>query len=178
MQWKGGWGKCANIIPVALSFPRSGRKVTLPLDGGTNEGHVAPVKILYVYTVFYRKHSMPIEFQSPTVSELREMWVQHTDWNIRRLILEIQHLRVFLLEAHDLIKVIDQCWAAETDTRLVAILRLMTLIENEPKRFGKVTDRPRPKLSPAEQQKLLETLRGRLETDFGERSRNQTLDLR
>jgi hypothetical protein len=166
------------MLSAALSFPRSGRKVTLPLDDGKNEGHVAPDKILYVYTVFYRKHSMPIEFQSPTLSELREMWAQHTDWNIRRLILEIQHLRVFLLEAHDLIKVIDQCWAAETDTRLVAILRLMALIENEPKRFGKVTDRPRPKLSPAEEQKRLETLRGRLEADFGERSRNQTLDLR
>jgi hypothetical protein len=166
------------MLLVALSFPPSCSKVTLPPESGGIEGHVAVHKILYVYTVFYPERFMPVEFQSPTLSELREMWTQHTDWNIRRLILEIQHLRVFLLEAHELITVIDQCWALETDTRLVAIQRLMRLIENEPRRFGKVTDRPRPKLSPAEQKKWLDTLCGRLEADFGEQSRNQTLDLR
>jgi hypothetical protein len=166
------------MLSAALSFPAAGEKLLCRRMAAQMTDMLRPAKYCMFTQCFTGSIPMPIEFQSPTLSELREMWAQHTDWNVRRLILEIQHLRVFLLEARDLIKVIDQCWAAETDSRLVAILRLMALIENEPKRFGKVTDRPRPKLSPAEEQKRLETLRGRLEADFGERSRNQTLDLR
>jgi hypothetical protein len=75
-------------------------------------------------------------FRPPIVEEMRELWRKHRDPDVRRLLLEIHHLRGVLGEVENLRESIDRVWKAEVGGQLVALYQLRCRLQEERVRIG------------------------------------------
>jgi hypothetical protein len=86
---------------------------------------------------------MPLpNYSTPTINELRALWRLHDDHDIRRLILEIQHLREVQEEIEYLRSVTERAWKAENLGTLVALEKLRVLMQSERSRLGILSGLP------------------------------------
>lgn len=75
-------------------------------------------------------------FRPPIVEEMRELWLKHRDPDVRRLLLEIHHLRGVLVEVESLRESIDRVWKDEVGGQLVALYQLRCRLQEERVRIG------------------------------------------
>jgi hypothetical protein len=75
-------------------------------------------------------------FRPPIVEEMRELWLKHRDPAVRRLLLEIHHLRGVLVEVESLRESIDRVWKEEVGGQLVALYQLRCRLHEERVRIG------------------------------------------
>jgi len=65
---------------------------------------------------------MPLPaFPPPIDSEMRVLWRRMADPDVRRVILEVQHLRAVLLEVEQFRIAIDAVWKQDVGGQLVAL---------------------------------------------------------
>lgn len=79
-------------------------------------------------------------FNPPQTAEMRALWRKHADPDIRRLLLEIHHLRNVLKEVEDLRVTIDRVWKEDVGGQLVALEKLRYLLLAERVRTGLLDD--------------------------------------
>jgi len=79
------------------------------------------------------------DFTPPPTEELRELYRKHDDPDIRRLILEIVHLRQVLLNVEDFRKVIDSGWKETMGGELAGLYRLRIFLQAERIRAGHIS---------------------------------------
>lgn len=75
-------------------------------------------------------------FRPPIVEEMRELWLKHRDPDVRRLLLEINHLPAVLTEIENLRAAIDRAWKADIGGQLVGLEVLRCRLREEPVRIG------------------------------------------
>jgi hypothetical protein len=83
-----------------------------------------PARIAPHYVVCEFPMSASSDFRLPIVEEMRELWRKYRDPDVRRLLLEIHHLRRVLVEADKLRESIDRVWNDDVGGQLVALYRL------------------------------------------------------
>ncbi|BCF95403.1 hypothetical protein PPGU16_84700 (plasmid) [Paraburkholderia largidicola] len=76
------------------------------------------------------------DFVPPQTSEMRALWRRHQDPDIRRLLLEINHLRNVLREMDDLRAVVDRAWKDDIGGQLVALEKMRYRLLEERVRRG------------------------------------------
>jgi hypothetical protein len=67
---------------------------------------------------------------------MRELWRKYPDPDVRRLLLEINHLRAVLHEVESLRVAIDRAWKADVGGQLVGLERLRCRLQEERVRLG------------------------------------------
>jgi hypothetical protein len=88
------------------------------------------------YTVFAVKTPTP-EFRPPTTEEMRALGRAYaSDPNVRRLLLEIGHLRDVLREIETTRQSIERAWKEEFDGQLVGLEVLRCRLQEERVRIG------------------------------------------
>lgn len=70
-------------------------------------------------------------FEAVSIYELRRLYANHKEPDIRRLILEIQRYREVLKEAEDLAASIEESWHESVGGSLVAIYWLRQIFRRE-----------------------------------------------
>ena len=70
-------------------------------------------------------------FKPVTQAELRRIWTEHSDPDIRRMALEITRYRGVLAETNDLFQTIHETWRKEVGGGLTAIHMLKQLMDIE-----------------------------------------------
>ena len=84
-------------------------------------------------------------FKAVAQEELRLLWAQHSDPNIRRLILEVEHCHRAMASVDGLYKTIHEAWREEVGGSMVALQMLLVLTTHERTRLGfPVTPEPKP----------------------------------
>jgi hypothetical protein len=78
----------------------------------------------------------PNDFRPPITVEMRELWRAYPDPDVRRLLLEIVHLRRLLGEIETLRQAIDRAWKAEAGGQLVGLEALRCRLQEERVRIG------------------------------------------
>jgi hypothetical protein len=81
-------------------------------------------------------------YSTPTINELRAFWHRYRDRDVRRLILEVQHLRDTLEEIEYFRSVIERAWKEEDLGQLVALEKLRVLMQSERSRLGVLSGLP------------------------------------
>lgn len=74
-------------------------------------------------------------FETVTRKELRGLWKQHADPDIRRLILEVVRYREVLKEIDGLYKSTHQAWRDQVGGNLIALHMLMQIMTTERQRL-------------------------------------------
>lgn len=74
-------------------------------------------------------------FDTVTQSELRTLWQQHANRDIRRLILEVVRYRRVIKEIDDLYKCVHQAWREEFGGNLTALHLLLQIMTIERQRL-------------------------------------------
>jgi hypothetical protein len=77
-----------------------------------------------------------VDFVPPQTGEMRRLWRKHADPDIRRLLLEIDHLRRVLKEVEALRATVDRMWKEDVGGQLVALEKLRYLLVAERIRTG------------------------------------------
>jgi hypothetical protein len=86
---------------------------------------------------------MPLpSYSTPTLQELRTFWRRYRNEDIRRLILEVQHLRSVLDEVEYLRSITEKAWKEEDLGTLVALEKLRVLMQSERSRLGVLSGLP------------------------------------
>ncbi len=83
-------------------------------------------------------------FEAPTYAELRRLWAAYPDKQVRRLILEIEHLRRVIDRAEGYREVINRAWKDETGSQLVGLHSLHLLLAEARGRSGLQGAKPPP----------------------------------
>ena len=73
-------------------------------------------------------------FMPVTQDELRRIWAEHSDPDIRRMALEIARHRGVLSETNELFKIIHDAWRKEEGSGFMAIHRLKQIMDTESER--------------------------------------------
>jgi len=81
---------------------------------------------------------MPLtsDFRPPHLDEMRDLWRRYPDEDVRRLLLEINHLRAVLTEIENLRAAIDRAWKADVGGQLVGLEVLRCRLQEERVRIG------------------------------------------
>jgi len=74
-------------------------------------------------------------FDTVTDTELRALWKQHNDAELRRLILEVVRYREVMKEIDGLYKITHQAWREEMGGNLVALHMLFQIMTIERQRL-------------------------------------------
>lgn len=77
-------------------------------------------------------HKLP-EFTPVTLLDLRRIWTEHEDQDIRRLTLEVERYRRVMAEIDHLYATVHQAWRDEVGGELVALhlLKQVLYVERE-----------------------------------------------
>lgn len=75
-------------------------------------------------------HKLPF-FATVTEPELRALWTQHQDQDIRRLVLEVVRYRQVIKEIDELHRSIHQAWRDQVGGNLVALHMLFQVMTTE-----------------------------------------------
>ena len=73
-------------------------------------------------------------FRSVTRAELRRIWTENSDPDIRRLTLEVEHYRRLFAEVDQLCTTVHQAWRDELGGNLVALHLLKQVLYSERER--------------------------------------------
>jgi len=79
------------------------------------------------------------DFRPPQIPEMRDLWRRYADPDVRRLLLEIQHLRGVLNEVESLRVSVDRVWKEEVGGQLVALYHLRCLLQRKRERTGSIS---------------------------------------
>lgn len=74
-------------------------------------------------------------FRPVTQKELREIWVQHSDSDIRRLVLEVERYRRVIAEIDQLYRSTHQAWRDTVGGNLCALHLLQQVLYTERERL-------------------------------------------
>lgn len=75
-------------------------------------------------------------FAPPLLMEMRELWRAFPDPEMRRVLLEVEHLRGVLAEIETLRESIDRAWKADVGGQLVGLEILRCRLQEERVRVG------------------------------------------
>lgn len=90
------------------------------------------------------------DFSAPTTAELRALWKRYKradeepDRTMRRLMMEVVHMREVVLELHSNFGIVQKQWYEETRSKLVAMEEMRKLFISERSRFGSTSSIPPP----------------------------------
>ncbi|WP_430317950.1 hypothetical protein [Pseudomonas nitroreducens] len=70
-------------------------------------------------------------FEPILKDEMRALWVKHSDPDIRRLLLEVEHSRRVLAKVHEHFETIHASWREKIGGSSVAIHQMKTLLADE-----------------------------------------------
>ena len=73
-------------------------------------------------------------FRPVTLPELRRIWSEHPDSDVRRLTLEVEHYRRLFAEVDQLCKTVHQAWLEEHGSNLTALYLLKQVLYSERER--------------------------------------------
>jgi len=110
---------------------------------------------------------MPLpDFSPPVDTEMRALWHRCADPDVRRVILEVQHLRAVLLDVEQFRAAIDTVWKKDVGGQLVALQRLRYLLQNERMRYGMLsTVHPEAGVAEEKESQHVRTLRASARPD-------------
>jgi hypothetical protein len=71
---------------------------------------------------------------------MRELWQRYSDPDVRRLLLEIQHLRGVLSDVERLRATVERAWKDAESGQLAALYQLRLLLQRERERTGRINN--------------------------------------
>lgn len=81
------------------------------------------------------KKKLP-DFSPVTRAEMRDIWDQYPDPDVRRLTLEVERYKRAMTEIDDLYKTVHQAWRERVGGNLVALHLLQGIMQRERERAG------------------------------------------
>lgn len=88
------------------------------------------------------------DFETVSLDELRQFWIQYPDPNVRRLILEVARYRMKIREIDKLYCGINNAWREEVGGHLFALYLLKKLAYQEMSRMGETSQQAKPPHTP------------------------------
>jgi hypothetical protein len=76
-------------------------------------------------------------FRPILIADLRRIWSEHPDPDIRRLTLEVEHYRRMMAEIDRLYMTVHQAWRENVGGNLVALHMLQTVLFKERQRLAR-----------------------------------------